>query len=117
MEKNAESKAINRRRSQRRKVRTTVKMQCRKGGHGLGPNLASSLLDISESGTRLIITQPLEVMGEVEIIINGYGMKGSIKRLGNVRWQVKLENGQFCVGVEFQKSLDYRDCQNLASPN
>ena len=112
-----EAKQRNRRRSQRRKSRTTVKVQCRKGSHGLGPDLASNVLDISDTGVRLIITQSLELMAEVEVIINGYGMKELIKRLGNVRWQVKMEKGQFCVGVEFQKSLVYRDWQNLVSPN
>ena len=117
MEKTDDLKLANRRRSQRRKARTTVKVQCRKGSHGLGPNLTSDVLDISDTGARLIITQSLEVMAEVEIIINGYGMKELIKRLGNIRWRVKLESGQFCVGVQFQKSLVYRDWQNLVSPN
>jgi hypothetical protein len=112
-----EPKASNRRRSRRAKARTTVKVQCRKGGYGLGPDLASSVLDLSDSGARLIIKQSLDPMAEVEVIINGYGMKSFIKRLGYVRWQVKLESGQFCVGVEFQKCLDYRDWQNLASPS
>ena len=107
----------NRRRSQRRKARTSVKVQCRKGAYGFGANLASSLLDLSDSGVRLIITQQLDAMAEVEVILNGYGMKEAIKRLGNIRWQVQLESGQFCVGVAFQKSLAYRDWQNLVSPN
>jgi hypothetical protein len=113
----ADPRQLNRRRSPRRKARTSVKVQCRKGSHGLGSNLASNVLDVSDTGVRLIITEPLELLAEVEIIINGYGMKGSIKRLGNIRWQVKLENDQFCVGVQFQRSLAYRDWENLVSPN
>jgi hypothetical protein len=116
--KNAnEPKVSNRRRSRRAQVRTTVKFQCRMGSYGLGPDLASAVLDLSDSGARLIIKQPLEPTAEVEILISGYGMKSFLKRLGNIRWQVKLDGGQFCVGVEFQKRLDYRDWQNLASPN
>ena len=111
------SSPSNRRRSPRRKPRTSVKVECRKGAHGLGANLSVNLLDISDSGVRLIVTQELVVMAEVEIIINGYGMKQAIKRLGNIRWQVKMESGQFCTGVQFQKRIDYRDWQNLASPN
>lgn len=107
----------NRRRGHRRKPRASVKLQCRKGSHGLGVDLALTLLDISDSGVRLIAKQSLEVRAEVEIIVNAYGMKQSLKRLGNVRWQVKLEDGNFCVGIEFQKRIDYRDWQNLASPS
>ncbi len=117
MENNTSLKLSNRRRSIRAKARTTVKVQCRKGALGLGPNLAHCVLDLSDSGVRLIIKQPLELMSEVEIIIDGYGMKDSIKRLGNVRWLINAEGGQYCVGIEFQKSLSYRDWLNMASPN
>ena len=106
----------NRRRSQRGKARSSVKVQCRKGSHGLGADLALALLDISDSGVRLLITKPLDLMIEVEVLISGYGMKGLIRLLGNVRWQVKLETGQFCVGVEFQKRLAYRDWGILSAP-
>ncbi len=117
MDSTSEANQRNRRRSQRRKPRTSVKVQFRKGAHGLGADLAFLILDISDSGVRLIATQETPLDAEVEIIISGYGMKHPIKRLGIVRWQLKLENGQFCTGVEFQKRIEYRDWQNLASPN
>jgi hypothetical protein len=107
----------NRRQSQRRRTRTSVRIQCRKGSHGLGTNVASAVLDTSESGIRLIVAQPLEPMSEVEIIFDSHGMSASIKRLGKVCWQVKLENGQFCIGVQFQKKLVYCEWQNLVAPN
>jgi hypothetical protein len=112
-----EAKQRNRRRSQRRKVRTTVKLQCRKGSLGMGANLAGAVLDLADSGVRLILTQQLSVGGEVEVLIEGYGLRSAIKRLGYIRWQLKLEDGGFCTGVEFQKRIEYRDWQNLASPN
>jgi len=111
-----EAKQRNRRRSQRRRPRTTVKVQCRKGSHGLGPNLAVSMLDLADCGMRVILSQELELGAECEIIIVAYGIKEVIKRLGHVRWQLKLDNGQFCVGIELQKRIRYRDWQNLASP-
>jgi len=116
MEKNVASPQSNRRRSQRRKPRTSVKLQCRKGSLGLGPNVAVSALDLSASGVRLIVTQTLDTMAEVEVVIDGYGMKQPVKRVGIVRWQVEMASGQFCVGVEFQKQIEYRDWQNVASP-
>jgi hypothetical protein len=117
MEKNVATAQSNRRRSQRRKPRSSVRLQCRKGSQGFGPNLAAGALDLSESGVRLIVTQALDDMAEVEVVIDGYGMNRPIKRVANVRWQVKMDNGQFCTGVEFQKRIDYRDWQNFASPN
>lgn len=117
MEKMTEAALANRRRSQRRRPRTSVKVECRKGSSGLGANLARTLLDISDSGLRLVVSQPLEPKSDVEVIIAGYGMRTSLKRLGVVRWQLKLENGQYCTGIEFHKHIDYRDWQNLASPS
>ncbi len=116
MDPTLEATQRNRRRSQRRKARTSVKVQCRKGAHGLGADLAITVLDISDSGVRLVVKQALDLSGEVEIIISGYGMKQPIKRIAEVRWQLQLENGHFCAGIEFQKHIDYRDWQNLASP-
>ena len=117
MEKFAESNPKNRRRSPRRKPRSSVKVECRKGSHGLGLNVATSVLDLSDTGVRLVVSQELALLSEVEIMIAGYGMQRALKRLAFVRWQLKLENGGYCTGVEFQKSLVYRDWQNLASPN
>ena len=110
-------KPTNRRLSQRRRARSAVRVECRKGSVGLGANIAVSVLDVSDTGARLILMQPLDVQQEVETIISAYGMRAPLKRLANVRWQVKMENGQYCTGIEFQKRLVYRDWQNLASPN
>jgi hypothetical protein len=117
MEKIATAKQTNRRKSQRRRLRGSVKVECRKGSYGMGPNLASTTLDLSDTGARLIVTQALDILGEVEILIGGYGLRKPIKRLAYIRWQVKLEDGQYCVGAEFQKRLAYRDWQNFASPS
>src|SRR6266542_412898 len=112
-----EAKQSNRRRSQRRKPRSSVKVQCRKGDSGFGADLAFALLDLSDTGVRIVLKQELDPLAEVEILIEGYGMKKPLKRPGRVRWQLKLESGNFCTGVEFQKRIAYRDWQNLASPN
>lgn len=107
----------NRRRAKRSPVRSNVKVQCRKGGLGLGPNLVKQVLDVSDTGTRILISKELDLKSEVEVTIEGYGLRGIIKRLGNIRWQVKLESGDYCIGVEFQKCLNHRDWCNLVIPN
>jgi len=112
-----EIKAANRRKSPRRKVRTSVKLECRKGSYGLGPSVTKTVLDLSDTGVQLIVSKELTVLGEVEVLISGYGMSQNIKRVATVRWQVRLEDGSFCVGIEFQKRLNYRDWQIIAAPN
>ena len=117
MEKIVTAKPSNRRQSLRRRPRGYVKVECRNGAYGLGPNVASTVLDVSDTGIRMIVKTALRLEGEVEITIIGHGMQKPIKRLAYVRWQVTLEDGQHCIGAEFQKRLIYRDWQNLASPN
>ena len=112
-----DSTYANRRKSPRRRPRSAVRVECRKGSSGFGNNLVAAVLDVSDTGARLVLTEAVEPRAEVEIIIAGYGLKDPIKRIGTIRWLVKMENGQFCIGVEFQKRLVYRDWQNLASPN
>jgi hypothetical protein len=117
MEKVATAPRTNRRQSQRRKPRSSVKVECRVGSFGTGSNLASTTLDLSDTGARLIVAQALDPKKEVEIVIAGYGMSKPIKRSAQVRWQVKTDDGRFCIGVAFQRRLDYRDWQTLASPS
>jgi hypothetical protein len=107
----------NRRKSPRRRPRSAVRVECRKGSSGFGANVVAAVLDVSDTGVRVVLTQAFDPSTEVEILIAGYGLKEPLKRLGNVRWNVKTESGQFCTGIEFQKRLVYRDWQNLSSPN
>lgn len=117
MEKSVSTAPSNRRKSMRRKPRSSVKVECRIGSYGLGPNIAAVTLDISDTGAQLIVLKEMVVRSEVEVIIDGYGMNKPIKRSAYIRWLVKMEDGRFCIGAEFQKRLEYRDWQNLASPN
>jgi hypothetical protein len=112
----AETKKTNRRTSPRRKPRGFVKLECRKGSMGLGFNLANVLLDVSETGARLVVNHELTTSQEVEVVFSGYGLSGPIKRLANLRWLLKLDDGKFCIGVEFQKRLDFRDLQSIVAP-
>jgi hypothetical protein len=115
MEKIPTTTHANRRKSQRRTPRSSVKLECRMGMFGLGPNLASSTLDLSDNGACLIVTQALDVKKDVEIVVAGYGMNKQIKRSAQIRWQVKLDDGRFCIGVQFQKRLEWRDWMTLVS--
>src|SRR3954466_2228573 len=109
MQQPVEKKASNRRASLRRKPRSFVKLECRKGSFGLGANVGTTLMDVSETGARLVVSQELTAKQEVEVIFAGHGMVQTVKRLANVRWQLKLDDGKYCIGVEFQKRLGYVD--------
>jgi hypothetical protein len=83
---------------------------------GLGPNLAIKLLDVSETGARLVVSEELAAGQEVEVELEALGLKNRTKMVSSICWQLKLEDGSFCVGVRFDKQLNYADWQNLALP-
>ena len=110
------TKPSNRRNAMRMPPRRTVKVECRKGAYGFGRNLAVDFLDISEGGVRMVLNDALAVADEVEVILLGYGMAKSIKRLADVRWIYPIEGGNWCVGLEFQKRLPYREVHVISAP-
>lgn len=111
-----QKKTLNRRGALRKPPRRSIRLQCRRGALGLGANVGHALLDISETGVRLVTKHMLEPGAEVEIVLEGYGMPGPIRRLGRVRWAVPTDDGHCCTGVHFDKLLSFRDVQTLAAP-
>jgi PilZ domain len=109
-------KPSNRRSAMRKPARRSIRLQCRHGAMGLGVNVASSFLDISETGVQLLTKDALKLGEEVELLLEGYGIHGTIRRIGDVRWTVPLEGGGCRAGVRFQKFITFRDVQNLSNP-
>jgi hypothetical protein len=101
----------NRRASARRPLRTNVKIECRKGGLGLGPNLAISAINLAETGVRLILKTALPKGQDVEIIV--LGSSQHIKRLAKVVWSHALENGTHDVGFDFERNLSFGEYQDF----
>lgn len=99
----------NRRGNPRRNARAKVKVGCYKGSMDMGPNLGVSLLDVSESGVRLIVKTALPGKQEVLITLEGRGHNRPIKLPGVVVWCQALEGGNCALGVRLDKFLDYRD--------
>jgi PilZ domain len=116
MDTPAPKRQPNRRSSMRRPARQTIRMQCRKGAHGLGPNVALGMSNISETGVQLIAKVQLAAGDELEVLLEGHGMRQPIRRLARVRWAVPMEDGSYRVGVHFDKLLTFRDLQSLAIP-
>lgn len=108
--------ARNRRNFPRRRPRSTAKLECRRGSLGLGANVAVDLLDISESGMRLVVRSGLQPHDEVEIVLQDYGQRSAVKRLASVCWCLPLQDGRFCVGVSFEKWISFADIQQVSKP-
>jgi hypothetical protein len=89
------------------------KVTCYTGPCGLGMNVARALLDVSQTGARLLVTQELTAGREVEVGLLGAGQTRRTIRAAHVVWCVATAEGGFCVGLRFQKPLAEADLQLL----
>lgn len=105
----------NRRRARRQESKRSARVVCYGNRLGVGNNLAVSILDLSESGVRLRMKAPLEVGREVEVNLEGLGHRRPIKLPGKAVWCVALADGTWCVGVQFQRNLQYLDLLQLTN--
>jgi hypothetical protein len=105
----------NRRLTQRRPPKRSTKATGHKGPMGLGPNVVMSVVDLSESGARLVVKVPLEKGQEVEVHLQGQSQSRPIKLPAVVVWAVPQQDGTYSAGVSFQRRLSYADLQDLAS--
>ena len=96
-------------------VRENVKVECRKGCFGLGPNLAETALDLGETEARLLLRTSLPKGQEVEVLFHGGGAC-PVKRVGRVLRSVPLGDDECVVGVAFAPALTYAEVQRLIRP-
>lgn len=99
----------NRRLHKRQKPKKLAKIICHRGANDLGPNLAVSVLDVSETGIRLIVSTALNAGEEVLLRIEGLGHPRPLKIEATVMWSVLTAQQQYCVGLRLRKYLAYAD--------
>jgi hypothetical protein len=104
---------VNRRLDRRANARPSVKVICRKGTLDLGANIAVAVLDVSETGVRLIVKEPLKVDQEVTVALEPSHGRGAERRVARVAWCVESSEQKYVVGARFDKRLPYADWQKL----
>jgi hypothetical protein len=110
---NAPEPVKNRRLHLRRRPKGTTRVTCSRGGLGLGPNIASGLLDISETGVRLLVRGPVVLTKEVSVTLESPQYRKPLRLVGRAAWCLATVEGLYCVGIEFEKRLKYMDWQKL----
>jgi hypothetical protein len=103
----------NRRLNQRRTAKKAVRVTCRKGALDLGPSCALRVLDLSESGVRMLVSQPLEPGEAVTVSLEGHGHNRPLRLTAKVIWCVPSSDGTHCVGIYFDKRLPYADLTRM----
>jgi hypothetical protein len=108
-----EPRGRNRRLGPRRDAQPGVRLVCVLGAAGFGPNVARSLLDISESGARFLIRSAVERGREVEVTLQGPADRQPLTVRGSVVWCLPVASAEFCVGIRFQHYLSYDELCRL----
>ena len=103
----------NLRRSRRQSPKTGTKVRAYRNALGLGPNIAVTILDVSEVGVRLVLKEPLPEKAEFAVEFEASGRR-PIKIGARIVWTLLLADGNTCVGADFSKKLPYSDLAVLA---
>ena len=109
------SQVRNRRITLRRRPKRTVKTTCRKGTLDLGLNLAVTVLDVSETGVRLVTKEALDVDQQVAVTLEGAHHKRPLRYTAKVVWCMETADHQFCVGLCLEKRLPYGELIRLSN--
>jgi hypothetical protein len=99
----------NRRITMRRRLKNCIKATCRKGVLDLGSNLALTVLDVSQTGIRLVIKEKLDFNQVVAVTLEGAHRRRPLRHTAKVAWCMETADQEFCVGLCFEKRLPYAE--------
>lgn len=91
----------------------TVRVEYRQNPLGLTTSVAVEFLNISQGGLCIVVPEAL-ASKELEIAIFGPGSSEPITCSARVCWSAPLDNGSFCVGLQFQNRLLLEEVLRLA---
>ena len=115
MPERASAPSDNKRRfSARRLPRGRVKATYRRGGPEAAADLPAVLLDVSETGVRLIVAHALKAGSEISVSLQGQANTRPIVQIGKVAWALPTTDGAFCIGVGFHRRLTHREYLDFA---
>jgi hypothetical protein len=94
--------------------RRQARVACHRGLSDLRPDVALALLDLSESGARLVTREALAPGQKVYLVLEGPSGGRPARRQATVAWSVAAADGTFCVGVKLLRRLGPEDLRQLA---
>ena len=103
----------NHRRSRRQPSKGGTRVRVFGNAMRIGTNIGVQVLDVSETGARLILTRDLPRDQLFEIEFQSVGSR-FVRMQAFPVWSVATADGKFVVGATFQKPLSYLDLQTLA---
>jgi hypothetical protein len=101
------------RRAALRKKPKGARCRCRQGALGLGPDLALALLDLSQTGARLLVKSALPLKQPVELELYGVAYPKTVRIEALVVHCAPTQEGAYHVGVRFERYLPYPELVRL----
>lgn len=99
-----------RRAADRSPAKGSTRVRCRKGRTGIGSDIALSVMDVSRTGVRLMVSCRLHPGDAVLLRFATRGDPLTVQRIGTVRWCVKTD-WSYCTGIELETPLAEADIQ------
>ena len=106
----------NKRLSRRSPAKSTTHVRVYRSALGLGPNIASALLDLSETGLRVVLKESIDLGREVEVSLESAATGRTLKATAAVVWVVPAADLTFIVGLRLLKAISYSDLMALSKP-
>ena len=94
----------------RRPLKKGVGLTVRKGTMGLGPNLATRGVELSDDGIQVLVKSELKKGDEIEVGLVGIGRSKAMNLIAEVRWCRSIEEGDgYAIGARFRRRLAYAE--------
>ncbi len=104
----------NKRLSRRSAAKGTARVRVYRTALGLGPNIALSLLDLSETGLRVVLKEFIDPGREVEVNLESTATGRTLKTTATVMWIVPAADPTFIVGLRLLKAISHSDLMTLS---
>jgi hypothetical protein len=82
---------------------------------GLGPNVATAVLDVSSTGARLVLTECLPAGHVIGVALYGLTSLLPMACAATVIWSRQNGEGSYVTGVRFNKSAGEENLASVAS--
>jgi hypothetical protein len=102
-----------RRMSDRRRPRPGTRVDVRRGGLGLGPNIALELVDVSAGGAKVLVRGHVRRGDRVVVGVRPPTKGWEVRTQSEVCWCLVAKDGTALVGVRFQRPLTLGEVDEL----
>ena len=99
--------------SPRQAPKKSTRITCH-NGYGMGPNVALSVMDLSQTEIRLVLKKSVQPGEEIEVDMESILHRRPFRVLARILWTVPTPDGSYCVGAKFLKKIPYDELQKLA---